>query len=75
MRRIAVSVFVALICNFSNAQQAPIVGVWEQLPVVDANGGANAVRHHIVSSIKRLLTIRCSAGWWMPAQRTACFVA
>jgi hypothetical protein len=48
MQRIAISVFVALICNFANAQQAPIVGVWEQLPVVDANGGANAVRHNIV---------------------------
>ncbi|MFM0221648.1 hypothetical protein [Paraburkholderia dipogonis] len=48
MRRIAVSVFVALICNFANAQQAPIVAVWEQLPVADANGGANAARHNIV---------------------------
>ncbi|MFL9895678.1 protein-tyrosine phosphatase family protein [Paraburkholderia sp. RL17-381-BIF-C] len=48
MRRIAVSVFVALICNFANAQQAPIVGVWEQLPVAGANGGANAARHNIV---------------------------
>ncbi|MCX4175582.1 MULTISPECIES: hypothetical protein [Paraburkholderia] len=48
MRRIAVAVFVALICNFANAQQAPIVGVWEQLPVADANGGANAARHNIV---------------------------
>jgi hypothetical protein len=48
MRRIAVSVFVVLICNFANAQQAPIVGVWEQLPVADANGGSNAVRHNIV---------------------------
>jgi hypothetical protein len=48
MRRIAVSVFVALVCNFANAQQAPIVGVWEQLPVADANGGANAARHNIV---------------------------
>lgn len=48
MRRIAVSVFVALICNFANAQQAPIVGVWEQLPVAGANGGANAAGHNIV---------------------------
>ncbi|MFL9948994.1 hypothetical protein PQR68_23675 [Paraburkholderia agricolaris] len=48
MQRIAVSVFVVLICNFANAQQAPIVGVWEQLPVADANGGSNAVRHNIV---------------------------
>lgn len=48
MQRIAVSVFVALICNLANAQQAPIVGVWEQVPVADSNGGANAVRHDIV---------------------------
>ncbi len=48
MRRIAVSVFVALICNFANAQQTPIVGVWEQLPVAGIQGGPNAVRHNIV---------------------------
>ncbi|RKR43608.1 hypothetical protein [Paraburkholderia sp. BL17N1] len=48
MKRIAVSVFVALTCNFANAQHAPIVGVWEQLPVADAHGGPNAVRHNIV---------------------------
>ncbi|RKR43593.1 hypothetical protein [Paraburkholderia sp. BL17N1] len=48
MKRIAVSVFVALICNFANAQHAPIVGVWEQLPVADAHGGPDAVRHNIV---------------------------
>lgn len=48
MRRIAVSVFVALICNLANAQQALIVGVWEEVPVADSNGGANAVRHDIV---------------------------
>ncbi|MBU7438577.1 hypothetical protein [Paraburkholderia fungorum] len=48
MRRIALSVFAALICNFANAQQAPIVGVWEQLPVADVHGGANAARHNIV---------------------------
>jgi len=48
MRRITVSVFVALICHLANAQQPPIVGVWEQLPVADPNGGANAARHDIV---------------------------
>ncbi|ASL43972.1 hypothetical protein bAD24_I10800 [Burkholderia sp. AD24] len=48
MKIIVVSVFVALICNFAHAQQAPIVGVWEQLPVADGHGGPNAVRRNIV---------------------------
>jgi hypothetical protein len=48
MKKVAVSVLVILSCNFANAQQAPVVGVWEQLPVADSHGGPNAVRHNIV---------------------------
>jgi len=48
MKRIAVLGLVTLICNFANAQQGPIVGVWEQLPVADVQGGPNAARHNIV---------------------------
>lgn len=48
MIKIAAWIIVVVACGIARAQQAPVVGVWEQLPVGDGQGGQSAVRHDVV---------------------------
>ncbi|WP_321951195.1 hypothetical protein [Paraburkholderia bannensis] len=48
MKKVVASAFVLFACGMAHAQQIPAVGVWEQLPIGDGQGGLKAVRHDVV---------------------------
>lgn len=54
MKKVAASIFVGLACSIAQAQQAPVVGVWEQLPVGGGQDGQNAARHDVVLVDRKL---------------------